>query len=301
MFNLQIPRISEKFCSDVASAACSPNRIRRRAFTLIELLVVVSIIAVLAAMLLPAISLVRRQAAGVACINNLRNITIAQLGYVQDFDGLVPPAHQNNDAGTEEAWGMWFGYLFKHDDSMRGNPVFMCPAPGRRAQVLRQVTWDRATSTDDANSMRFHSTSYAVNSWAQELMSNSYWEIPLSRASSPSTMIWMGEVIGCDPDGTLHGEGMVNAPAPINAPVWYPGAPPPYTWHVPADPAMYTSAIEPYVMPTGVPAWNARFLPRFSHGKRMTCAFYDGHVAGTSLSEMVGDGSTNNLWYGSRP
>lgn len=272
----------------------------RRAFTLIEMLVVVAIIAVLAAMLMPAISMVQRQAANVSCINNLRNITIAQLGYAQDHDGLTAPAHQDNALGTEEAWGMWFGYLFKHDDTLRGNPVFMCPASGRRAQVLSQVTWDRASSTDGANSMRFHSTSYAVNSWAQELMGPDYWQIALSRSSSPSSMIWMGEVIGCDPDGTLHGEGMVNAPAPINAPIWSPTTPPPYTWHIPADPAMYTSTIGPYIMPPSLPSWNARFLPRFSHGRRMTCSFYDGHAGGVTLDEMVGDGSTNNLWYGFR-
>lgn len=270
---------------------------QRRAFTLIELLVVVAIIAILAAILLPAVSMVRRQAGGVACINNLRNITIAQLTYVQDHDGLIAPAHQ--DTGAEEAWGMWFGYLFKQDESLRGNPVFMCTAPGRRAQVMSQVTWDKATSTDDANSMRFHATSYAVNSWAQELMGPDYWQIQLSRSNSPSTMIWMGEVIGCDPDGTLHGEGLVSAPAPINAPIWPTSNP--CTWHIPVDPPMYTSSIGPYTMPTGIPAWDARYLPRFSHGNRMTCSFYDGHVAGVSLTEMVGDGSTNNLWYGFRP
>ena len=271
---------------------------RSGAFTLIELLVVISVIAILAALLMPALSLVRNQAGSVVCLSNLRQISMAQLLYANDNDGLLAPVHSDN--GIEEAWGMWFGFLFKSDDALRGSRVFMCSAPGRVNQVLSQVTWDRVSSEDSANSMRFHATSYAVNGWAQELMGNDPWQIRLSKANSPSRMIWMGEVIGCDPDGTLHGEGSVNAPAPINAPIWSPTAVPPYTWHVPSDPAMYTSTIGPYVMPPGVPLWNARYLPRFSHNRRMSCSFYDGHVAGVSLQEMVGDGSTNNLWYGFR-
>lgn len=273
--------------------------LERQAFSLIELLVVIAIIAVLVSLLMPAVSMVRRQAGSVACLSNLRQISMAQINYTFEHQGYTAPAHQ--DTGFEEAWGMWFGFLFKQDASLRGNPIFMCPAPGRKSQVLSQVTWDKANSTDSANSMRFHSTSYAVNNWAQELMippGTDYWHVKLALSSSPSSMIWMGEVIGCDPNGTLQGEGLVNAPAPINAPLWPTSSP--CTWHIPVDAPVYTSVIGPYTMPPSVPAWNARYLPRFSHERRMTCSFYDGHVAGVTLSDMVGDGSTNNLWYGFR-
>ena len=128
-------------------------------------------------------------------------------------------------------------------------------------------------------------------------MRNDEWTTNLSRCRSPSSMIWMGEVIGCDPDGSLKGEGGINAPAPINAPQWFNSAPP-WTWHTPIDPAIYTSAIAPYTTPLGV--LYPRYLARFSHGRRMSCSFYDGHVSGVSLQDMVGDGSTSNLWYGSR-
>lgn len=61
------------------------------AFTLIELLVVISIIAILAAMLLPAIKMVRESALSTRCATNLRQIGLASDGYQQDWDGLIVP------------------------------------------------------------------------------------------------------------------------------------------------------------------------------------------------------------------
>ena len=64
----------------------------RAAFTLIELLVVISIIAILAAMLLPAIALVREASKTAVCGSNQRQILLAVNAYADEHEGMLPYA-----------------------------------------------------------------------------------------------------------------------------------------------------------------------------------------------------------------
>ena len=61
------------------------------AFTLIELLVVISIIAILAAMLMPAIGMVRESARGSSCRSNLHQLALSMVAYSTDNGGCFPP------------------------------------------------------------------------------------------------------------------------------------------------------------------------------------------------------------------
>jgi prepilin-type N-terminal cleavage/methylation domain-containing protein/prepilin-type processing-associated H-X9-DG protein len=78
----------------------SPTASRfRSAFTLVELLVVIGIIAILVAVLLPALSKAREQAARTQCLSNLRQIAMAIQGYVAENRGTLPDAGYDNANG----------------------------------------------------------------------------------------------------------------------------------------------------------------------------------------------------------
>ncbi len=77
------------------------HRTNRSAFTLIELLVVIAIIAILAAILFPVFAQAREKARAISCVSNLKQLTLALLMYVQDYDEMfVPGGMGTHDYGT---------------------------------------------------------------------------------------------------------------------------------------------------------------------------------------------------------
>src|SRR5450432_231320 len=74
------------FWKDTENVNTSLYRQRRQAFTLIELLVVIAIIAILAAILFPVFSQAREKARQTSCLSNNKQIGLATMQYIQDYD-----------------------------------------------------------------------------------------------------------------------------------------------------------------------------------------------------------------------
>ncbi len=102
---------------------------RHTDFTLIELLVVIAIIAILTAMLLPALKGAKEKAKQISCFNNLKNIGFALFDYCDSNNDYIPPTCWDTP-GSPPHWYITLGAYFNYDydTNWNGMKVFFCPS-----------------------------------------------------------------------------------------------------------------------------------------------------------------------------
>ncbi len=102
---------------------------RRKGFTLIELLVVIAIIAILAAILFPVFAKAREKARQASCLSNFKQVTLAVIQYVQDYDQMFPPAYCCPGGGfTSTATWAKYGTMSGLEPYMKSDKALDCPS-----------------------------------------------------------------------------------------------------------------------------------------------------------------------------
>lgn len=104
---------------------------KKGAFTLIELLVVIAIIAILAAILFPVFAQARAKARQTACLSNGKQLGLATLSYVQDYDEMFPPV-----GGAQEPYTVLDGVKNAKNEAYNGWSLVLQPYIKSRALFL---------------------------------------------------------------------------------------------------------------------------------------------------------------------
>lgn len=246
------------------------HRSGERGFTLIELLVVIAIIAILAGMLLPALSRAKEKGRATSCTSNLRQLAMAHNLYASDFDGKSCPtfAVRGNNVDRKA----WFNFLQPYTQTTN---LILCPSKTKKFREL--IALYPSDQRDKAIS------NYAMNfgvggcDWPEVWPSSRYPQVKDGAIRSPATTVLMTDS-GSQPLNTRDPLRCVTVMSPEKPGAW--------VLHDPVDSTPCTGCVT--APSTADPNWGG---PHLRHSGRSIVTFVDAHVEALRASRWYYGGS----------
>ncbi len=144
---------------------------KHKGFTLIELLVVIAIIALLMAIITPALKKAKAAAKSIVCMGNQKNIAPAVLMYSEDYDDLmhgspngglffyrgtsepIDPDYRGGSFAEEAYWGVIFNDIY-----LQNYKMFQCPS-------ARMVDWYKPQGNSFEDAEQYLHATYGINGY----------------------------------------------------------------------------------------------------------------------------------------